>query len=184
MGLRLQGTAVHRSRLRGDLHHDLPEVIAPEQPDEPRRCVFQPRYPVLAAMIRPARTQAPMSPRNSPACESTSRTMKPRIRSRLARTGLLLERTAPGESSAVAPGVTLRRACLNPETFPSLTKARVIIERRRRRCNEHRPHSQQRYITTRPTGFRSVQSGGALERLPNGSGSSASSRTSAWSGLA
>ena len=42
---------------------------------------------------------------------------------------------------------TLRKQCLNAEIFASLTEARVIIEKRRRRYNEKRPHSSQNYIT-------------------------------------
>jgi len=42
---------------------------------------------------------------------------------------------------------TFRRECLNAEIFGSLMEARVIIERWRRRFNEHRPHSSQGYIT-------------------------------------
>ncbi len=42
---------------------------------------------------------------------------------------------------------TFRKECLNAEIFASLTEARVIIEKWRRRYNERRPHSSQNYIT-------------------------------------
>ena len=42
---------------------------------------------------------------------------------------------------------TFRKECLNAEIFVSLTEARVIIEKWRRRYNERRPHSSQNYIT-------------------------------------
>lgn len=42
---------------------------------------------------------------------------------------------------------TFRKECLNAEIFGSLTEARVVIEKWRRRYNERRPHSSQNYIT-------------------------------------
>jgi putative transposase len=42
---------------------------------------------------------------------------------------------------------TFRKECLNAEIFGSLTEARVVIEKWRRRYNERRPHSSQKYIT-------------------------------------
>jgi len=42
---------------------------------------------------------------------------------------------------------TFRKECLNPEVFASLTEARVLIEKWRRRYNERGPHSSQNYIT-------------------------------------
>lgn len=48
---------------------------------------------------------------------------------------------------------TIRRECLNAEIFGSLTEARVVIERWRRRYNERRPHSSQNYATPEMTYF-------------------------------
>jgi transposase InsO family protein len=42
---------------------------------------------------------------------------------------------------------TFRKECLNAEIFTSVTEARVIIEKWRRRYNERRPHSSHNYIT-------------------------------------
>ena len=42
---------------------------------------------------------------------------------------------------------TFRKECLNAEIFASLTEARVIIEKWRRRYNERRPHNSQNYFT-------------------------------------
>ena len=42
---------------------------------------------------------------------------------------------------------TFRKECLNAEIFASLTEARVVIEKWRRRYNERRPHSSQNYVT-------------------------------------
>jgi putative transposase len=48
---------------------------------------------------------------------------------------------------------TFRKACLNAELFASLTEARVVIEKWRRRYNEPRPHSSQNYITPKMAYF-------------------------------
>ena len=48
---------------------------------------------------------------------------------------------------------TFRKECLNAEIFGSLTEARVVIEKWRRRYNERRPHSSQNCITPKVAYF-------------------------------
>ncbi len=67
------------------------------------------------------------------------------------RHGIRLANIEPGKpwqnGSNKSFNATFRKECLDAEVFASLTEARVIIERWRRRYNERRPHSSQNYIT-------------------------------------
>jgi putative transposase len=67
------------------------------------------------------------------------------------RRGIRLANIEPGKprqnGSNESFNGTFRRECLNAEIIVSLTEARIVIEKWRRRYNQRRPHSSQNYIT-------------------------------------